>query len=756
MQTMRLTMPYVLSLTLCLALVAGIATALRTHDEASNARAASPAPSAESARMDAARPAPSADATRADRRASAAALGAGDRLRITFHETIDIRGGAPGGREDADSMQRMFYQRADLSGDYTIDEEGVVSLPVLGRFQVTGLSPRDLEDQLKTAFTRAIGRPGDVSVAIQDRWPVYVVGAVRVPGAVKHAGHMTVLQAMALAGGLDRGNAAELIEGVHEQERVGKLTRQLERLLSRRVRLEAERSGDAAMQAPQQLIALAGKDRAEALIAAERTLLELDQTRREQQRAEALAGLSTIRKEIEAMRAKLAQLDAESQIAGEHLDELRKLGGLATRTTLFRTRSEVAEIETRRQDTHRALADAEGRLAQAEGALARLSLDHAAELARSIASTEDEIADMRGALDAAGLLADPLSRGGLVTAHAAAAARPAYEIVRQGPDGPAVLPAQESTPLSPGDVLKIRLEAASQAEREASLSQDVERTASSMDAERVEMRRVLASVARWGCQYQKIDLQAIADSRLDLIVIDPIVDAAAGRGPNLEEMKSLKRKPNGGRRLVLAYLSIGAAEEYRPYWSPHWRDGPAPEWLGPESLEWSRSYSVRYWHPEWQRIVLDAAMRLVDAGFDGIFLDRIDAFQDWRDIRPSAMRDMADLVTKIAQATRSRNSGFLLVGQNAEPLLASKRYLDAIDGVSKESLLTGLKGQEVPNSNADIEWSLQYLRRARNAGLTIFAIEYLDDAPLVAAATSEYLRLGFVPFFGNRLLDRLP
>jgi len=54
----------------------------------------------------------------------------------------------------------------------------------------------------------------------------------------------------------------ELIEGVHEQERVGKLTRQLERLLSRRVRLEAERSGDAAMQAPQQLIALAGKDRA--------------------------------------------------------------------------------------------------------------------------------------------------------------------------------------------------------------------------------------------------------------------------------------------------------------------------------------------------------------------------------------------------------------------------------------------------------------------------------------------------------------
>jgi polysaccharide biosynthesis/export protein ExoF len=466
MQTMRLTMLYALSPILCLALVAGIATALRTHDEAFIAPTTSPAPPAEALRAN---------------RAGADALSSGDRLRITFHETIDIPGGAPGGREDADSMLRTFYQRADLSGDYTIDEEGVVSLPRLGRFQATGLSPRDLEDQLKTAFARTIGRPGDVSVAIRDRRPVYVVGAVRIHGAVKHAGHMIVLQAVALAGGLDRGlgNAAELIEGVRGQERVGKFTRQLERLLARRARLEAERSSDAAMQAPEQLIALAGKDRAEALIAAERTLLELDQTRREQQRAEALAGLSAARKEMEAMRAKLARLDEQSRIQGEHLDDLRKLEGLTTRTNLVRTRREVAEIETRRQDIQAALAVAEGRLAQAEGVLTRLSLDHAAELARSIAATEAEIADVRGALDAEGLLADPLGRGGLVAARAAGV-RPVYEIVRQGPDGPAVLTAQESTPLSPGDVLKVRLEVASQAEGEP--SQDPERTAPTISA----------------------------------------------------------------------------------------------------------------------------------------------------------------------------------------------------------------------------------------------------------------------------------
>lgn len=458
MQMMRLIMLYALGPTLCLVLVAGIATAFGTHDEASVARVAAPPP-----------------APPADRRGGTTALGAGDRLKITFHETVDIPGGAPGSREDADSMLRMVYQRADLSGDYTVDEKGVVSLPLLGRFQAAGLSSRDLEDQLKTTFTRAIGRTADVSVAIQERSPVYVVGAVRVPGAVKYTGHMIVLKAVALAGGLDRGlgNAAELIEGVHEQEQVGKLTRQLEHLLARRVRLEAEGGSHVAMQAPEQLTALAGKDRAEGLIAAERTLLELDQTRREQQGAEALTDISTAHNELEAMRAKLAQLDAQSRIQSEHVDELRKLDDLATRTNLIRARSELAEIETQRQDVHAAIAVAEGRLAQAEGALARLSLDRATELARSISATEAEIADVREGLEAARLLA-PLGRGGVVTARAAAAARPVYEIVRQGPDGPAVLPAQEITPLSPGDVLKIRLEVASQAQGEPSFSQEAD------------------------------------------------------------------------------------------------------------------------------------------------------------------------------------------------------------------------------------------------------------------------------------------
>jgi cysteinyl-tRNA synthetase len=275
-------------------------------------------------------------------------------------------------------------------------------------------------------------------------------------------------------------------------------------------------------------------------------------------------------------------------------------------------------------------------------------------------------------------------------------------------------------------------------------------------AARATARHRLAAVKLWGCQYQNIDLARIAASPLDLVVIEQIVDGATGRAATREEIAALKTKPDGSTRLVVAYLSVGAAEEYRPYWRAAWKEGPRPKWLGEESSEWPRSYSVRYWEPEWRAIVADAWMQLVRAGYDGVFLDRVDAFHDWRDSRGSGQTDMVDLVAELGRLAREVNPAFLIIGQNAEQLLLDRRYIDVIDAVSKESLLTGLRGEQLPNSRDDIEWSLSYLLPAKAAGLTILSIEYLRDRPLIDRAAREHESYGFVPFFATRLLDRLP
>ncbi|MDR7038080.1 cysteinyl-tRNA synthetase [Methylobacterium sp. BE186] len=272
---------------------------------------------------------------------------------------------------------------------------------------------------------------------------------------------------------------------------------------------------------------------------------------------------------------------------------------------------------------------------------------------------------------------------------------------------------------------------------------------------RVSARLDGVEVSRWGCQYQQIDLDRVAASALDLIVLDPVVDGAR---INIAESPNLRVRPDGGRRLVLAYLSVGEAESYRSYWQASWREAP-PDWLGPENPRWPGSFAVRYWHPSWQSMITGeggAIEALCAAGFDGVFLDRVDAYGDWRERETAARREMIDLIARLSARAKALRPGFVVVAQNAEPLLTNDAYCGAIDAVSKESLLYNLHGAGVENTDDDIRWSLTYLERARGYGLPILAIEYLDDAVTRLRARARLSRLGFVPFFGNRLLDRLP
>jgi cysteinyl-tRNA synthetase len=134
-------------------------------------------------------------------------------------------------------------------------------------------------------------------------------------------------------------------------------------------------------------------------------------------------------------------------------------------------------------------------------------------------------------------------------------------------------------------------------------------------------------------------LSALRRTNYDLIVIDAFVDGPRGlEWLEPEEVRSLKRKANGARRLVVSYLSIGEAEDYRYYWDRSWdrnRDGRpdagAPDWLTGENPNWRGNYKVRYWDFDWQAILFgsEAAYldQIISRDFDGAYLDIIDAFE---------------------------------------------------------------------------------------------------------------------------------
>lgn len=235
--------------------------------------------------------------------------------------------------------------------------------------------------------------------------------------------------------------------------------------------------------------------------------------------------------------------------------------------------------------------------------------------------------------------------------------------------------------------------------------------------------------------------QKLAKSGRDWIVIDAShTGTAQGKWTRRHIAQIRAGKP--GRR-VLAYLSIGEAEDYRPYWKPAWDanrngkpDKAAPLFLENENPDWKGNYKVRYWQEDWQKIILRSLDEIVAQGFDGVYLDIIDGFE-YFEIDPTTQRyvenrvnpetqrtfraDMITWVQRIAAHARKTKTDFTVIPQNGVQLLEAGDYREIIDGIGVEDLFNnGNKFQ----SKQHLEYQLAFLAKLKPLAKPIFVIEY--------------------------------
>ncbi len=122
-------------------------------------------------------------------------------------------------------------------------------------------------------------------------------------------------------------------------------------------------------------------------------------------------------------------------------------------------------------------------------------------------------------------------------------------------------------------------------------------------------------------------INAVSQTDYDAIIMDLYHNESAFTHTEIEQLKT---KNNGGKRLLICYMSIGEAEDYRYYWNTDWKVGD-PTWLEKENPDWAGNYKVRYWEKDWQEIIYGnntSYLKLIlDAGFDGVYLDIIDGFE---------------------------------------------------------------------------------------------------------------------------------
>lgn len=192
-------------------------------------------------------------------------------------------------------------------------------------------------------------------------------------------------------------------------------------------------------------------------------------------------------------------------------------------------------------------------------------------------------------------------------------------------------------------------------------------------------------------------------------------------------------------------------------WKASWKSNP-PAWLGRENPEWPGNYPVRFWQAEWKQVLLaeDGPLaRLIAAGFDGIYLDKVDVHQEWAEAgalsEAEAENRMAIFVREIAAFARARRAGFLVILQNGSEVAARADVLPHVDGLALEDTFYDGERRQDPAHTREV---LANARRVRAAGKPVLAVDYCRTPGKVSDFYERAAGEGFVPYSTVRDLDR--
>ncbi len=311
----------------------------------------------------------------------------------------------------------------------------------------------------------------------------------------------------------------------------------------------------------------------------------------------------------------------------------------------------------------------------------------------------------------------------------------------------------------------------------------------------------LDNVSHWfyylGFEPDERTIQKIINSAYDMVVMEPIfTDRENIDYPIAEVVSRFHDAPHP--KLVIAYIDIGQAEDWRTYWQPNWRIG-APEWIIAHDPDgWEGNFPVAYWYDEWHQIWIgeDGYLQaLLQAGFDGIYLDWVEAYSD-ENVLTMAEKENVDpreemigWVGDIAAFCHAQKPNFIVIGQNAAELAEYDEYLALVDAIAQEQ--TWFDGAAdnnppadcpLPRTDDDIETEeyvqslnkkclkmykdfpdstlhvsseeyIHYLTLAREKGEIIFTIDYALRLENVEWVYNTSRALGFVPFTSERALS---
>jgi polysaccharide export outer membrane protein len=383
-------------------------------------------------------------------------LGPEDKVRVKVYEW----------RPSRDEI----FEWTALNDEFTVSAAGTLSLPLVGEIVAAGVAPAELATRIGGALqsTMALGRRPNASVEVIEFRPFYSVGEVDRPGAFPYRPGLTVLQALSIAGGLRRTTDYGLLrierDAILARGDADVSRRQVNSLLARRARLEAELNEAEAINFPAVLTAQRDDPSIARILRQEQQIFETQREgfKTQMQALEQLKG--HFEKEVGQLNAQMTTEDRQIELVKKELEGVSVLAnkGLASAPRQLSLERMVAQIEGERLRVGTSLLRTRQEIAKTDISILELKNKRKNEAAAKLRETQSQFDELARKMETSERLVyeaeitTPQLLSRLVRSRRI---EPVYKIVRQKSGAAVELAASEATAVEPGDTIKVDLPA---------------------------------------------------------------------------------------------------------------------------------------------------------------------------------------------------------------------------------------------------------------------------------------------------------
>jgi polysaccharide export outer membrane protein len=347
-----------------------------------------------------------------------------------------------------------------MSGEFTVQQSGGISLPSVGRIQVVGRGLDELQEEVVTRLRESGLIEPQISVEVAEYRPVYVVGDVKTPGSYPFRMGMTVLQALAVAGGfltLDDETLSLRLQVLQAQDSIESIEIDHLAAIARRARLFAERDGAEEIQFPPEIVERQNEPQIAGMIDSESRLFQTGRGAVTGEIAILENQKNKLHDEIANLEAQLKAIERRDQLVETELRDVEYLfgKGLTAKTRLLELQRLLTDVQRDRLEVAAAVARAQQDISKVDLSIANLRNERLNRILGDLDAAQKDISQL-----------EIRRRTGkeILALRQAMSKQPAVKLILSGEsfvitrdkgEGPEDIAATDRSYVLPGDVVRV-------------------------------------------------------------------------------------------------------------------------------------------------------------------------------------------------------------------------------------------------------------------------------------------------------------